>query len=176
MEFKDGFLNKVPFCGCCWDKILKAKRDSIHVVPKFGIVCDASCVDGNGTKSRDGYFHGVTEWQAVDLSTGEVVIRSGKHEQGTINTAEFLAIVGSIRYLHDLKQYKTPVYSDSKITINWVFRKETRTALPRNQFTEPVLDDLEEALHWLRRTNVENPIIWWNKHKWGESKADFGRK
>ena len=176
MHFKDEYLKKVSFCGPCWHRIKRAQQQMVQSTPTIGIACDASCIEGNGTKKRDGYFHGVTEWQAVDLSTGEIVIKSGRHEQGTINTAEFLAIVGSLRYLHSLGQYTTPVYSDSKITINWVRQKETRTALPRNEFTEPVLDDLEEALHWLRKTEIENPVIWWNQHKFGTMPADFGRK
>ena len=69
--------------------------------PTTGIVCDASCLDFQSSIENDGYFHGVIEWQAKDLITGETIVKSGRYEEGNINLGEFLAIVGTLQYLQD---------------------------------------------------------------------------
>ena len=177
IEFKDTYLNHMRFCGRCWREIRRVKADMENGAPTVGIVCDGSCYDFRGSTRRDGYFHGKAEWQAVDLSTGEVVVKSHLHEQSTINIVEYLAIVDSLKHLQQIGDETTPVYSDSKIAINWVLQGYTNTALPRNSKTDHALDDLEAAAHWVERNDFPNKVLWWNKHKFGmENPADFNRK
>jgi len=144
--------------------------------PLTGIVADASCVGGNGTKFRDGYFHGRVEWQAMDLETGELVLTSHVQEQSTVNIGEYIAIVDALKYLNDKGDHDTPVYSDSKICINWVKRKFTSTNLPVNNATRPALNEMVDAYEWLMAIDPNNPVLWWNKYTMGENPADFRRK
>jgi ribonuclease HI len=181
IKFKDEYLNHIRFCGECWSKVQKAmkgagKAPASYQTPTVGIACDASCYDGAGTKARDGYYHGKCEWQAVDLSTGEFIFRSHLQQQSTINLAEFIAIVDCLKWLSERGDNTTPVYSDSKIAINWVKRGYTNTALPRNSMTMEALDDAEEALNWVKRNDFKNPVLWWSAHRYGPMPADFNRK
>lgn len=146
-------------------------------VLRSGIVCDASCFDFHGTKKRDGYFHGKVEWQCIDLRTGETVFRSDVLPQATINVGEFMAIVTSLKILSKLEDATSPVWSDSKIAINWATKHFTSSRLPMNEFTWEALDAMEEALRWLIDTRPRNPILWWDKRRLGkENPADYGRK
>lgn len=81
-----------------------------------------------------------------------------------------------LKWLNDRDMPGVPVYSDSKITINWARQRQTRSNLPRNPETLDAIIDLEEALAWLKRNKPRNPIIWWDKRVRGENPADFGRK
>jgi len=145
-------------------------------IPQAGIVCDASCVDGNGTLKRDGYFHGRVEWQAVDLLTGEVVVKSHIQQQSTINIGETCAIVDSLKWLHEQGDSETPVYSDSKYGINWVKQRSTNSKLPHNEHTADALYDLRHAMKWLEVNDPKNPVLWFNSRTMGENPADFNRK
>jgi len=145
--------------------------------PTFGLVCDASCQSDYGVKKRDGYFHGRVEWQAVDLSTGETVFQSPVQERSTANIGEALAIVDCLRYLHLLKDHKTPVYSDSLNGMSWVEKRVFRTWIPRNKDTEETFLVIEGAIRWLCEVNPANPILKWQTKPWGiENPADYGRK
>jgi ribonuclease HI len=144
--------------------------------PVVGIACDASCFGGKGSKSRDGYFHGKCEWQAIDLSTGELVFRSHLQDRSTINIAEFIAIVDCLKWLSKMDDEKTPVYSDSKIAIEWVRGRRTSTSLPLNTHTMHAIGDLENALGWLKTINPKNPVLWWKSYEFGPMPADFNRK
>lgn len=144
--------------------------------PTTGIACDASCVESNGSKEKDGYHHGIVEWQAKDLTTGETILRSVRYEEGNSNLGEFLAIIGTLRYLKEKGDRYTSVYSDSEIAISWVGRKLIKSTLPENEFTWPILDDTKEALNWLRSNKIHNKVHKWRTRIWGENPADFGRK
>lgn len=143
--------------------------------PKTGIVCDASCLPFVKSKYIHGYFHGMVEWQAVDLETGELVVTSYVQPRSTSVIGEFMGIVNALQYLNDHGDYATPVYSDSQIAVRWVNERYTATKLPRNFFTMKALNDLDDALLWLKEVAPTNPVRWWRK-EWGESPADFGRK
>lgn len=144
--------------------------------PNVGIACDASCVGFNGTIKNDGYFHGRVEWQCIDLATKEKVFASDVQPQSTINVGEFMAIVTSLKILHQRGDSTSPVWSDSKLCIQWVRGRYTSSKLPMNEFTWEALDGMAEFLAWLKETNPVNPILWWNKHKFGDHPADYGRK
>lgn len=177
MKFKDKFLNHVRFCDECWSRINAARStQGGGGIPQSGLVCDASCWDFQGSKHRDGYFHGKVEWQAMDLATGEMVIQSHVQPQSTINIGEFLAIIDCLKYLNANRDSTTPVYSDSKIALNWVENRYTNTALPRNDHTEIAIGELEGGLSWLRDIKPKNPLLWWPSWKFGENPADYARK
>lgn len=141
-----------------------------------GVIVDSSCIDFRGTRLRDGYFHGRVEWQGIDLETGERVFDSPVHLQSTINIGEFCAIVDGMKWLHSKGKFTAPVYSDSKIAIDWVLRRTTSTSLPLNHHTAEAHYDLRKSLEWIIDNKPANPVFWWNSRKMGENLADFGRK
>lgn len=144
--------------------------------PTIGIVADASCYGGTGSKARDGYYHGKVEWQCYDLTTRTMVVRSHLQKQSTINLGEYLAIVDAMQYLRLKGDHTTPIYSDSQICINWIIKGYTNTALPLNEHTRPALDELADAQLWVQENCPENPVYWWDKYRFGNNPADYGRK
>lgn len=145
-------------------------------VPTFGLVSDASCYDFDRTKERDGYFHGKTEWQVVDIATGARVKASPLYGQGTINIGEFCGIIDALRILHERGDGTTPVYSDSKIALSWVRKRRTVSKLPLLFHTREIIETMEVAADWLRYAMPTNPVLFWSNTAWGENPADYGRK
>lgn len=154
---------------------MKSSLYLLEGVPR-GIAVDASCIPDLSSKKRDGYFHGRTEWQGVDLETGEKIISSSVYHRSTINLGEFCAIVDGLRWMDENNKPNEPVWSDSKIAIDWVRSRTLRTYLPRTKETTDALFEAEAALAWLNSNRPDNPILWWNKYELGENPADFGRK
>lgn len=144
--------------------------------PCVGIACDASCINGKDSKKIDGYFHGMVEWQCVDLTTGEKIFRSDVQPQSTINIGEFMGVVTALKILHSRGDRSSPVWSDSQIAISWAKNRKISSNLPLNEFTWEALDAMEEFLGWLKQADPPNPIFWWNSRRFGEHPADYGRK
>jgi ribonuclease HI len=118
---------------------------------------------------------GVVEYKGVDTQTGEVLFYKGPIAKGTNNLGEFLAIVHALAYLKQRGSNKT-IYTDSMTALSWVRKKEVATNLPRDKSTEEIWTLVDRALHWLRTNTYSNPIVKWDTKRWGEIKADFGRK
>ncbi|GMB09600.1 ribonuclease H1 domain-containing protein [Thermolongibacillus altinsuensis] len=117
---------------------------------------------------------GQMEYKGVYTKTGEVLFHFGP-ALGTNNIGEFLAIVHALAFL---KQHGKdwPIYSDSQTAIKWVKAKKVNTSLIRNKDTERVWQLIERAEQWLKQNDYNNPILKWETDRWGEIKADFGRK
>lgn len=145
-------------------------------VPTIGIVSDASCIAKVGVKKEFGYYHGKVEWQAVDLTTMETVVKSGVQLFSTVNIGEFLGIVAALKFLYSRGDDTTPVYSDSWNAINWVHDRVYRTALPELVQTQSTHEDLVLAKEWLDECRPKNPVLKWHTWAWGEIPADYGRK
>ncbi len=126
---------------------------------------DASCIGNPGD----------TEYQCVDLATGEVVFRYGPFF-GTNNIGEFLAIVHAVSLMAQRGITGKVVYSDSISAIAWVRNKKCKTLLAETADTAKAFALLRRAETWLRTHSVATPIIKWETHRWGEIPADFGRK
>ncbi|OLS33884.1 hypothetical protein [Bacillus sp. MRMR6] len=58
----------------------------------------------------------------------------------------------------------------------WVRIKKANTTLPRNKNTERVWKLIERAKNWLKQNEYDIKILKWETDRWGEVKADFGRK
>jgi ribonuclease HI len=54
--------------------------------------------------------------------------------------------------------------------------KKANTVLIRYKTTERVWQLIERAEQWLKINDYKNPILKWETDRWGEIKADFGRK
>jgi ribonuclease HI len=75
------------------------------------------------------------------------------------------------------KEGKTsPIYSDSRTALSWVRQKQVRSKLPRTAATEPVWALADRALAWLENNVYLNELLEWDTDKWGQIRADFGRK
>lgn len=118
---------------------------------------------------------GVVEYKGVDTRTGEVLFYQGPIAKGTNNLGEFLAIVHGLAYLKKQGSTKT-IYTDSVTALSWIRKKEVSTNLVRDASTEEIWALVDRALKWLKSNSYSNKIVKWDTRKWGEIKADFGRK
>ena len=120
---------------------------------------------------------GIMEYQGVwTFDREQPVFRKGPYQGGTNNIGEFLALVHALALFKnekDPKFQKMPIYSDSRIAMNWIKAGVCRTkARPSGE----VLNLITRAENWLQKNTFQNPIIKWETKVWGEIPADFGRK
>lgn len=133
-------------------------------------ILNSICVDGAwNTKT------GVVEYQGVYTDTETVLFHEGPFEDGTINIAEFLAIVHALAYCKK-HRITLPIYSDSKTAISWIKAKKARTNHPRSQKNTKLFQLVDRAINWLNENTYENEILKWETKAWDEIPADFGRK
>lgn len=128
--------------------------------PTKGIAVDAA----HSTKRLE------TEYQAIDLATGEQIFYKNLGNQ-TVNIGEFLGVVEAVKYIIENDFQPRVVYTDSTTAISW-FRSK-RTASNKK------CKDLHKAEIFLRvmAADVDTiEVVHWNNQKWGETPADFGRK
>lgn len=118
---------------------------------------------------------GPVEYKGVDTQSGEVIFSHGPIAKGTNNLGEFLAIVHGLAYLNKIGSDKT-VYSDSLNAIKWVKQKKVASTLPRDESTKEIWTLVDRAEAWLRNNDYSNKVLKWHTEKWGEIKADYGRK
>lgn len=118
---------------------------------------------------------GRMEYRGVYTKNGKEIFHFGPVEHGTNNIGEFLAIVHALALLQQ-KNSNIPIYSDSQTAISWVKNKRVKTSLPRNEATEKLWQLIDRAITWLENNEYQNPLIKWETERWGEIKADFGRK
>ena len=119
--------------------------------------------------------NGVVEYQGVETKTKKVLFSAGPFEDGTINIAEFLAIVHALAYCKQ-KGITLPIYSDRRNASGWVADKQARTNHKRTETSEKLFQLIDRALAWLNANEYVNPILKWETKAWGENPADFGRK
>lgn len=118
---------------------------------------------------------GVIEYQGVDTRTRKQLFHAGPFEDGTVNIAEFLAIVHALAYCKQ-RNITLSIYSDSRNAIGWVADKQARTNHKQTETSEKVFQLIDRALAWLSANEYSNPILKWETRAWGENPADFGRK
>lgn len=118
---------------------------------------------------------GPVEYKGVDTRTGEVIFSHDPIIKGTNNLGEFLAIVHALDYLKKLGSKKT-VYSDSLNAIKWIQQKSVSSTLVRDESTKEIWELVDCAIQWLQTNSYENKVLKWQTKKWGQIKADYGRK
>lgn len=139
------------------------KRIGKPIVPSISV--DAAC-SGNPGK---------LEYKGVDTSSKKQLFIQGPFERGTNNIGEFLALVHGLGYLKK-HQINVPIYSDSRIAMSWVKKKQCRTNLPLVAVNKPLFDLIKRAEKWLKENTYTTTILKWETKAWGEIPADFGRK
>ena len=127
---------------------------------------DAACSGNPGT----------LEYRGVLTDTKQQLFIQGPFKNGTNNIGEFLALVHGISLLKNKKLYDYPIYSDSKIAISWVKKKQCRTNILFNEANKELTTLIKRAEKWLQENTYKNPILKWETKAWGEIPADFGRK
>jgi ribonuclease HI len=132
--------------------------------PDGALAVDAAC-SGNP---------GPTEYRGVELSTGAQVFGVGPMF-GTNNLGEFLAIATGLRVQHE-RGCRAPIYSDSRVAIDWVRARRVGLSLPRDDVAAEAWRRADEAVAWLRVNPGHVEVIKWPTRQWGEIPADFGRK
>ena len=149
----------------------RKRKKSIKLDKNIKPIDDSICVDGAWNWST-----GVVEWRGVEHKSGRLLFSYGPYERGTINMAEFLAIVHALMYCKD-RGLVCPVYSDSLIAIGWVRKKINNSELYVNSTAGGELMRLtDRALMWLQSNDYVNDVLKWHTRVWGEIPADFGRK
>jgi ribonuclease HI len=130
------------------------------------LTVDAACSGNPGKMEYRGVFH----------FNKKEVFRKGPYKGGTNNIGEFLALVHGIALLKKKGLHKIPIYSDSKIAMSWVKKKQCRTNIKFDSSNKELLDLIKRAEKWLQENSYTNPILKWETKAWGEIPADFGRK
>jgi ribonuclease HI len=139
---------------------------------KFGnpilesISVDAAC-SGNPGKM---------EYRGVLTHNKQQIFSKGPYQKGTNNIGEFLALVHGLALLKNKKKLAIPIYSDSRIAMSWVQKKQCRTNLVFDTSNKDLLELIKRAEKWLKENSFKNPILKWETKAWGEIPADFGRK
>lgn len=130
-------------------------------MPIEGIACDGA----HSEKNR------LTQYQAVDLATGELLFREDIGYQ-TVNIGEYLGLAEAIRYVIFVAKKPTVIYCDSKTAIAWVRDRYTSS----KKFNKDVFK--AEMFILACKTEIEKlvTIKHWSSTKWGENPADFGNK
>jgi len=142
----------------------KQANTSLEAIDENSISVDAAC-SGNP---------GLMEYRGVHTKTGEVLFHYGP-VFGTNNIGEFLGIVHALSLLQKQKK-NTTIYSDSMTALSWVRNKKANTTLVRDKRTEELWQLIERAEKWLKENAYTNKLLKWDTNKYGEIKADFGRK
>ncbi|CAL2102469.1 Ribonuclease H [Tenacibaculum sp. 190130A14a] len=119
---------------------------------------------------------GLMEYRGVFTKSKKEIFKMGPFKNGTNNIGEFLALVHGIALLKSKKMETTPIYSDSKIAMSWVKKKQCRTNIVFDSSNKEILDLIKRAETWLQNNTYKNPLIKWETKAWGEIPADFGRK
>ena len=119
---------------------------------------------------------GKMEYRGVLTYNKQQIFIKGPFKKGTNNIGEFLALVHGIALLKSKNKEDIPIYSDSKIAMNWVKQKKCKTNMHFDASNRDLLDLIKRAEKWLKENTYKNPILKWETRAWGEIPADFGRK
>ena len=116
------------------------------------------------------------EYRGVLTHNKKEIFIKGPYNKGTNNIGEFLALVHGIALLKSKNKEDIPIYSDSKIAMSWVKKKQCRTNIVFDASNKDLLELIKRAENWLKENTFKNPILKWETKAWGEIPADFGRK
>jgi ribonuclease HI len=125
---------------------------------------------GIATDAAHSVKRGVTEYQGINLETGERLFYQDLGDQ-TVNIGEFLAVVEAVKYIIENDFQPRIIYTDSMTAISWFNNKRTASN-KKNK-------DLQKAEIFLRvfAADVDTiEVVHWNNRTWGETPADFGNK
>lgn len=126
--------------------------------------------EGIATDAAHSTKNGITEYQGIDLKSGEQILYRNLGNQ-TVNIGEFLAVVDAVKYIIETDYRPRIIYTDSTTAITW-FKNKSTASNKRNK-------ELQKAEIFLKALAYDVDSIevrHWNNREWGETPADFGRK
>lgn len=130
------------------------------MIPAEGIAVDAS----HSTKNS------VTEYQAMDLNSGERIFHKSLGNQ-TVNIGEFLGVVEAVKYIIENDFSPRIIYTDSITAITWFKNKKTGSAKKNRNLQKA---EIFLKLFFYDVDSIQ--VLHWDNKNWGEIPADFGRK
>lgn len=126
--------------------------------------------EGIATDAAHSAKNGVTEYQGIDLSTGERLFYRDLGNQ-TTNIGEFLGVVEAVKYIIEHDFQPRIIYTDSTTAIAWFNAKATASNKKNSELGKAEV--FLKALSY----DVDNiEVRHWDNVAWGETPADFGRK
>ncbi len=126
--------------------------------------------DGIATDAAHSTKRGVTEYQGIDLTTGERIFYRNLGNQ-TVNIGEFLAVVEAAKYIIENDYEPRVIYTDSMTALTW-FKNKSTASNKKNR-------ELQKAEIFLKALSADIDTIevrHWDNKRWGETPADFGNK
>lgn len=126
--------------------------------------------DGIATDAAHSTKRGVTEYQGIDLTTGERIFYQNLGNQ-TVNIGEFLAVVEAAKYIIENDYEPRVIYTDSMTALTW-FKNKSTASNKKNR-------ELQKAEIFLKALSADIDTIevrHWDNKRWGETPADFGNK
>lgn len=126
--------------------------------------------EGIATDAAHSIKRSLTEYQAIDINTGEKLFYRELGNQ-TVNIGEFLAVVDAAKYIIENDFQPRRIYTDSMTAITW-FRNKSTASQKTNH-------DLKKAEIFLKAfaADVDSiEVLHWDNKLWGETPADFGNK
>ncbi|ELP5901927.1 ribonuclease H family protein [Vibrio vulnificus] len=127
----------------------------------------------------DGSYLGkkkIMQYRCVWSQSKEEVFSSKPIEGGNQNIAEFLALVGAMKYRVSTKQYDLHIYSDSQTALSWVRNCKIKSSYDLSKLDEVVQDRVHRALKFIIKSDVRQNLYKWDSALWGDIPADYGRK
>lgn len=127
----------------------------------------------------DGAFSGSTkvmEYRCVMNVSRKVIFRSQPFVGGSNNLAEFLALIGAMRYRDSIGTPLLDIYSDSKTALAWVRDKQLNTTIDIDALDPVVRGRIIAAMRYLKSNPAPKNLKKWDTAAWGEIPADYGRK
>lgn len=146
----------------------KTKDLSVEQLEKIGNPIEVSLSVDAACNAKTGQF----EYRGVWTHSRDEVFKVGPYPKGSNNIGEFLALVHALAFLKKENAHDLPIYTDSRIAMNWLQKKTAnpKTAGPKAK------ELIKRAEHWIKNNTWKNPILKWETKVWGEIPADFGRK
>ena len=124
--------------------------------------------DGIATDAAHSIKRGITEYQGIDLTTGNRIFYKNLGNQ-TVNIGEFLAVVEAAKYIIENDYQPRIIYTDSMTALTW-FRNKSTASTKNNH-------NLVKAEMFLKALSADIDTIevrHWDNRSWGETPADFG--
>lgn len=126
--------------------------------------------EGIATDAAHSTKRSVTEYQGVNLATGEVIFYENLGNQ-TVNIGEFLGVVAAAKYIIENDFQPRIIYTDSITALTW-FQNKSTASKKRNK----ALQKAEIFLKALSADIESIEVRHWDNQRWGETPADFCNK
>lgn len=158
---EQSFWHKWQFTG---DYLRQIMRDDFEKA----ICTDAACPSNPGP----------VEYRWVIIDSCQEIFNYGPYQWGSVNIAEFLAIVAWIQRLSQQDKYSI-IYTDSSIALWWIQKKDINTTIKTDKTNITLFNKIGESISRLNNNPERQQHITLKKRptsQRGQIPADFWRK